>query len=225
LTIAPAFLAAGIYLCLSRIVTTFGPENSRIKPLSYPRIFIPCDMVSLLLQAIGGGIASAKTHAKEDPEMGNNIMLAGLAAQVFTLLVFIILALDFAFRTHRRISHLGSQNALDPRHAKLRGSGMFKGFLVALCVSTLCIFTRCVYRVAELSEGWQGELIKTQKYFIGLEGIVVIIAVLVLNAFHPGFCFRGALDARTVQKSQRTWYGKKRDVEVQEITEEIRRDK
>lgn len=38
LTIAPAFMAAGIYLCLRRIVYAFGPENSRIAPESYTRI-------------------------------------------------------------------------------------------------------------------------------------------------------------------------------------------
>lgn len=38
LTIAPAFMAAGIYLCLRRIVYTFGPENSRIPPEFYTRI-------------------------------------------------------------------------------------------------------------------------------------------------------------------------------------------
>ena len=38
LTIAPAFMAGGIYLCLRRIVYAFGPENSRIRPESYTRI-------------------------------------------------------------------------------------------------------------------------------------------------------------------------------------------
>lgn len=41
LTIAPAFMAAGIYLCLRRIVYAFGPENSRIKPEMYTRIVRP----------------------------------------------------------------------------------------------------------------------------------------------------------------------------------------
>ncbi|KAL1609508.1 Mitochondrial import inner membrane translocase subunit Tim17-A [Nothophoma quercina] len=227
LTIAPAFLAAGIYLCLSRIVSTFGTENSRIKPLSYPRIFIPCDVASLVLQALGGGIASAKTHQNEDPTVGNNIMIAGLAFQVLTLLIFIILALDFATRTVGRIRKLG-QDALDPRHAKLRNSWQFKGFLVALSLATLCIFTRCVYRVAELSEGWSGHLIKTQRYFIGLEGAVVVAAVLALNIFHPGLCFREALDARTEpkKKGNRTWYGKKRTVAGEHSSEDgIRMEK
>lgn len=37
LTIAPAFIAGGIYLCLRRIVYAFGPENSRIRPETYTR--------------------------------------------------------------------------------------------------------------------------------------------------------------------------------------------
>jgi hypothetical protein len=41
LTIAPAFMAGGIYLCLRRIVYAFGPENSRISPEAYTRIVRP----------------------------------------------------------------------------------------------------------------------------------------------------------------------------------------
>jgi hypothetical protein len=142
------------------------------------------------LQAAGGGIASVKTHQHEDPVLGNNIMIAGLTVQVVTLLIFIFLALDFALCTIRRIRQLGYQNALDPRHVNLRNSWVFKAFLIALTVSTLCIFTRCVYRVAELSEGWEGHLMKVQHYFIGLEGAIIVVAVYSLNLFHPGLCFR-----------------------------------
>ena len=80
--------------------------------------------------------------------------------------------------------------ALDPSHARLRGRVMFRGFVVALAFATLCIFIRSVYRVAELSEGWEGALIKNQYTFVGQEGVMVIVAVLALNAFHLGFCFR-----------------------------------
>ncbi|KAL8702326.1 MAG: hypothetical protein Q9224_000028 [Gallowayella concinna] len=189
LTIAPAFMAAGIYLTLSRIVVTFGPENSRIKPLSYPRLFIPCDILSLVLQALGGGMASAASHSNKNPENGNHIMVAGLAFQVFTLLVFMLLCADFAVRTVMRMNRLG-EAALDPTHATLRRSMKFRVFLVALTLSTICIFVRSVFRVVELGEGWDGALIKNQTLFIVLEGVMVIIAVLVLNLFHPGLCFR-----------------------------------
>ncbi|MCJ1286110.1 hypothetical protein MMC26_005453 [Xylographa opegraphella] len=193
LTIAPAFMAAGLYLCLSRIVNTFGRENSRIAPLSYPRIFIPCDIVSLLLQAIGGAMASIASHQNKSADNGDHIMVAGLAFQVLTLLIFMVLCADFAVKTLRRMKTMGEQ-ALDPTYAKLRQSWSFKTFLVALALATVCIFIRSVYRVAELSAGWEGALIKNQNLFIGLEGVMVVIAVLALNAFHPGFCFREGYD-------------------------------
>jgi len=139
-------------------------------------------------------MASVATHSGHNPANGNHIMLAGLAFQVFTLLTFITLSLDFTFSTWRRIRAMGKTEALDQRHAKLRNSFRFKGFIAALTFATLCIFTRSVYRVAELSEGWEGHLIKTQKYFIGLEGAIVVAGVLALNAFHPGFCFREAYE-------------------------------
>jgi len=50
LTFAPAFMAAGIYLCLRRIVFTFGAENSRIPPQWYTRIVCvyPAEVYQLL---------------------------------------------------------------------------------------------------------------------------------------------------------------------------------
>ena len=194
LTIAPAFFAAGIYLTLSRIVITVGESNSRIKALSFPRFFIPCDFISLLLQAIGGAMASVASNNHESSDTGSHIMVAGLAFQVLTLAIFILICIDFAIRT-RQQSRSGGASApgndtTNNSHARLRSSARFKGFLSALALATVCIFIRSIYRVIELAQGWQGELIKNQRYFIVLEGVMVIIAVLALNVFHPGWCFR-----------------------------------
>ncbi|EGE84560.1 parasitic phase-specific protein PSP-1, variant [Blastomyces dermatitidis ATCC 18188] len=188
LTIGPAFLAAGIYFCLSRIVTTFGRENSRIPAVWYPRIFIPCDILALALQGAGGGLASSADHGTSAADVGTNLMIAGVVWQVVILGVFILLAMDFAIRTVLRMQSIGVE-ALDPKHAMLRSSFAFRGFLTALSLATLFIFTRCVYRIAELSGGWDGPLLKDEPLFIGLEGVMVALAVLVLNAFHPGRCF------------------------------------
>jgi hypothetical protein len=59
LTIGPAFMAAAIYLCLGRIVVIYGEEISRIKPRSYMLFFVECDVFSLVVQSVGGGIASS----------------------------------------------------------------------------------------------------------------------------------------------------------------------
>ncbi|KAI1803772.1 RTA1-domain-containing protein [Daldinia bambusicola] len=196
LTIAPAFLAAGIYLCIRRIVFAFGPENSRIPPKYYTRIFIPCDIISLILQAAGGGLASSAFHTGESTGTGDNIMIAGLAFQVFTLLVFMLLSLDFLLNTLRRRRTLGSLAALDqdPSLVAMRRSVLFRAFPAALALSTVCVFWRSVFRVAELSNGWTGSLMARQDLFVGFEGVMITVAVLVLNIFHPSLCFGEIMD-------------------------------
>ncbi|EEP79427.1 predicted protein [Uncinocarpus reesii 1704] len=175
-----------------RIVTIFGVQNSRIPALWYPRIFIPCDIIALILQGAGGGIASASEDS-ETSDLGKDIMIAGLVAQVVTLTAFIILAIDFSVRAWLRMRTLGDA-ALDPRHAQLRGSFMFRAFLAALGVATLTIFVRCAYRVAELSEGWDGPLMREETLFIVLEGVMIVIAVVALNVFNPVICFKSGYD-------------------------------
>ncbi|KAF8247465.1 RTA1-domain-containing protein [Wilcoxina mikolae CBS 423.85] len=198
LTIAPAFIAAGIYLSLARIVIIFGADISRIPPQRYTQFFIFCDFVSLVLQGTGGGIASVRSQNNESPALGTHIMVAGLASQVFTLSIFILLAGEYA---HRVIT---SGRQLDPMYAHLRGSKKFLGFLAALSFATLCIMIRSIYRLIELSQGWGGALISNERYFFVLEGVMVIFAVAALNAFHPGMCLQDAYNASSRNQEKDT---------------------
>lgn len=149
-------------------------------------------------------MASVASHQDKSPNTGDHIMVAGLAFQVVTLLMFQLLCLDFMIKTLKRMRTMG-EAALDPKHAVLRGSTKFRAFLVALGLATFCIFIRSIYRVAELSEGWTGALIENQHLFIGFEGAMVVVAVLVLNIFHPGYCFREGY----VQKKYKNLFRKK----------------
>lgn len=118
-------------------------------------------------------------------------MVAGLAFQVVTLLIFIVLCSDFALRTFQRYKSMGEE-ALDqsPAFVTLRSKWTFKGFLAALTLATFCIFWRSTYRVVELAEGWSGNLIRHQWLFVGFEGVMVIIACLALNLFNPAITFK-----------------------------------
>lgn len=87
LTFAPVFYAAAIYATLAQICDALAPKLSRLRPRLYTRIFISCDVVSIVLQAAGGGVASAAPDLRV-LEIGDNIMIAGLATQVATLAVF-----------------------------------------------------------------------------------------------------------------------------------------
>lgn len=155
--------------------------------------FIPCDVVSLVLQATGGGMAAVAFHGSRSATTGTNIMIAGLSFQVFTLLCFIAASVDFALRTHRRQhqhQHQLDGNAThhDPRLVRMRQTLRFRLFLGALALATFCILWRSAFRVAELSEGWSGPIIGKQGLFIGFEGVLIVVAVYALNIFHPVLC-------------------------------------
>jgi RTA1 like protein len=140
-------------------------------------------------------MASTASHQHKSTAAGNDIMIAGLAFQVLTLLIFMCFCIDFAIRTRRRFNTMGDAGFnQSPAALALRGSLKFKGFLAALTLATICIFWRSVYRVAELGEGWDGDLIKRQWLFVGFEGVMVIVACLALNIFHPAFCFKEGVE-------------------------------
>ncbi|KAM0554944.1 hypothetical protein ACHAPJ_006680 [Fusarium lateritium] len=168
LIIGPAFNSAAIYLMLKHIVMRFGPEWSLLKPKLYTIIFISADVVSLILQATGGGIAATAGVDNEDTlNLGNNIMMAGIAFQVVTLSIFAILTLLFLVR---RVQ--GS------RSAPLAGSALrtwqsirFRCFIGGLFTAFLTIYIRCVYRIAEMRGGWGNKLMKEEVPFIILEGM------------------------------------------------------
>ena len=120
LTIAPALLTAGIYLCLTRIVVATGAENSRIRPRMYTYIFIGCDLLALVLQAIGGGLA-ATAKDKRGSDQGVRIMIAGLISQVVTMVLFMALWLDFVLRTRRAKKDGGLKWVQPPLYEGLRG--------------------------------------------------------------------------------------------------------
>lgn len=184
LTIAPAFFSAAIYLCLGRIVVIYGEHLSRFLPRTYTVIFCACDFLSLVLQAAGGAITSnAKTVSAS--QTGINIMLAGLSFQVASLALFALLCSDFAFRLYR------NPQAWSESYVDLYRSKRFSAFLCCLCLATLTIFVRSVFRVAELSGGFRGPLANNQISFMVLEGVMVVVATSCLTLLHPGICFQG----------------------------------
>ncbi|KAA8642699.1 hypothetical protein EYZ11_011977 [Aspergillus tanneri] len=180
ITISPVFFAAAIYVLLGNVSNFLGPEASRFPVKTYVWVFLPCDIVSLVLQAVGGALSSTSVG---NDKSGEYITLAGLAFQVFTLSVFIAMALDYLLRY---ISYRKSQQ-VDQRRILSTRLGIFGVFFSA---SILFILIRCCYRIAELSEGYSGSIFHEEGLFIGLESVMVTLAVFALNIAQPGFAFQ-----------------------------------
>ena len=181
--IAPAFVSAGIYFTLKHIVLNFGASWSRLRPEMYTYVFIAGDLTSLVLQGAGGGIAATSDFGSKLQDQGTDVMIAGVVFQVFTLAVFGSLLAEYAIRTFRHRDHVS------PEAMSLLRSKKFRCFMLAILVAFCTIFTRCLYRIPELTGGWRSELMSQELDFIILEGVMIAIAVLVLTIFHPGYCF------------------------------------
>jgi hypothetical protein len=165
ITLAPAFFAAAIYFTLGDVVRHVSVDASRIKPQTYAMIFIPCDVVSLILQGTGGGLASSASQRNQNVTIPTHVMVAGLAFQVATMAAFIALCLDYAFRVWKTQKRSGITIA--PHISKQRLTIFASFFSLAI----LTIFIRTVYRVIELAGGWTSKLYRTQTDFIVLEGV------------------------------------------------------
>ena len=62
----------------------------------------------------------------------------------------------------------------------------------ATTISVACILVRSVYRTIELLQGWRGYLITEERYFIALDGVMILVALLVYNVLNPGELLRKA---------------------------------
>lgn len=151
-------------MILKHIVRAVGPQFSIIKPKLYPYIFIACDIFSLLLQAIGGGVASSASTNKVT-DMGGNIMLAGIIFQVVTFTALYVLIAIYLVKLQRNKASLSAEAST------LIHSRNFKIFIVGMFLASLFIFVRCVYRIAELAEGWANEIMRDEVGYIVLDGV------------------------------------------------------
>ncbi|KAI8905399.1 putative RTA1 domain protein [Powellomyces hirtus] len=201
LTIGPAFMSASTYLCLGRIITVNGSYLSRLSPRTYTIVFIICDFISLVLQSIGGAIASI-ADTKEFSDVGVNIMIAGLVSQVVSLALFMACWAELAFKLRKT-----PETEKNPAFSSLRASRAFSAFRISLVVATVAIFIRSTFRVVELQGGFSGPIANDETLFMIFEGPMILLAVAVMTVCHPGRVFGGSWDAagfETAQKSDRS---------------------
>jgi hypothetical protein len=187
ITFAPVFMSAAIYITLYKryvesnqtphrpltlqtesqrltsshhSIMRLSPSSAQFKPALYYQLFIPLDSLCLIIQAVGGALS---TQSNGSSATGVNLGLAGLSLQVAVLFAFIALSVQYAFRYAR-----------DFRAGRASGEGLdarFKVFATFVSLAVLVIFTRCVFRIYELSEGYEGEAFHDEAAFIGLESV------------------------------------------------------
>lgn len=101
-------------------------------------------------------------------------MVAGIVFQLASVLVFSSLAFYVINNARKlRVPALGDKNV--------------RYIIFATLFSVVCVVIRSIYRTIEMLQGWHGYLITTEGYFIGLDGALMIAAVVVFNFVSPGY--------------------------------------
>ncbi|KAI0827219.1 RTA1-domain-containing protein [Trametes gibbosa] len=181
--IAPTPLIAANFVILGQIIKRLGQQYSRLTAMWYTIIFCSCDVVALIVQAVGGAKASTAVQNNQDPNPGGHIMLGGIAFQLAAVSIYMILAAEFLLRYHFDKPYNRKGGALPKSYAFDRGT---KYMVIGLALDGVFILVRSIYRTIELTDGWRGRIIRTQVYFNVLDGAMIVLAMFTLNFFHPG---------------------------------------
>lgn len=174
LLVAPALLAASIYMELERIVQLVqGDPYILIKSRWLTRTFVTGDIISFLMQAAGGGIlGSAKTSSQRD--LGTTLVVVGLFVQIVFFGCFIFVALLF----HWRIQRTPTQKVLSDRPP-------YNRHLFALYGVSSLIFVRSLVRVVEFIEGFDGYISTHETFIYVFDAAPMFAAMLIMNWIHP----------------------------------------
>ena len=170
LILSPAFTQAAIYVVLWVLIVILGRETSPVPPKTYLSICFGIDVICGTLQATGGGLAASAFDEGTSTQPGTTTMVVGIVFQLVSACVFSLL-LDW-------VAWKGRAQILQNRYLLFLTGAQF--------LAVGCLIARGVYRSIELIQGWRGELITTQKYFIALDGTLMIIALAVFNICNPG---------------------------------------
>lgn len=184
---APVFLSAAIYVVLSRFIQMAGRSFAPLPPRVIITVFVILDVVTTGIQVAGAALIGSAESNHKDASTPNNILLSGLAIQVFSFAVFFALLCT----TVIRVVHHKDPEAW----AKSRPAICVLG---ALVVSSLLVELRTIFRLIETAQGVFGYLSSHETYFGCLEYLPIILSVATWNVCHPGRLMPRGLDPTAI---------------------------
>lgn len=184
LLIAPAMMAASIYMILGRIILlTEAEHHAVIRRRWSTKLFVSGDVLSLLMQASGGGIMAMGGEDNNNMEIGEYVIIGGLFVQLFVFGFFVVSSAIF----HRRMNKAPTAKGQDPLVR-------WRWYLMTLYVTSALIWVRSVFRAIEYIEGNKGYLMTTEAFLFVFDSVLIFVCMIWMNWFHPseiGMLLRG----------------------------------
>ncbi|KAJ7339784.1 hypothetical protein DFH08DRAFT_812168 [Mycena albidolilacea] len=184
-------------MIFSRVVQQLGTGYSWLSPKWYTLVFLPFNIIALVVQGVGDGIASSASDLA-GANQGAKIMLGGIAFQFGVFLSpvnFYLINRDFAVATRSDwwLIFLDSGQFCRTKAATICSSeGDHK--IVASATSATPPHGQKLIGIRidlhPLTGGWTGRIFHTEVYFNVLDGWMVTLAIFTLNFAHPGVFLR-----------------------------------
>lgn len=175
------------YMTLGRMVYYFLPTHSLLgmPAVTLAAIFVGLDIVSFIIQLIGGSLAGPGSPP-EDQLHAIHIYMGGIGLQEFFIVIFVILCIAFQRKMHEIRAEKGIKVLIASDWGRLLG---------ALYFSLAMISVRIIYRLIEFSGGMgdNNPLVTHEVYFYILEAVPMFMALLTFNIVHPGRIMQGPL--------------------------------
>ncbi|KAI4683766.1 uncharacterized protein J4E84_006604 [Alternaria hordeiaustralica] len=175
--VGPLWFAATIYMMLGRTIRLASGEDVSLIPARwYTRIFVTADVTTLIIQGLGASIMGTMQLALA--LAGEKIVIAGLALQVATFIVFLAASFDFQTRMNKKAEH---------------PSANWKKMLhILYSVSALILF-RCTFRLIEYAMGNAAYLIAHEWTLYCFDAVPMFLVLVLLLVLQPSRYVEGNL--------------------------------
>ncbi|KAF7547968.1 hypothetical protein G7Z17_g7357 [Cylindrodendrum hubeiense] len=177
--LAPLWINAFAYMTVARMIYFRIPEKKiwGVRAIRMGTLFIWLDVVCFIVQA-GGGILLSNNDDSNLADIGKKLYMAGVGVQLAFVLIFVVLT-GFFYR----------------QLLQLEGSGMgrIKYLIWTMLAVLILVIVRIVFRLYEFSPGanTSNPILTHEDYALCLDAFPMLLALVLLNAMHPGLVLRG----------------------------------
>ncbi|KAH6642172.1 RTA1 like protein-domain-containing protein [Boeremia exigua] len=173
LLVGPLFFAATVYMMLGRTIRYANAASiSRISPKWCTRVFVAADISTLIVQGLGASLMG--TMKLSFALAGEKVVIAGLALQVATFVIFTAAAVDF---------HVRMKSA--SKTADHTDNGAWRKMLHVLYTLSSLILFRCIFRLIEYSMGNAAYLIAHEWTLYVFDGVPMSAVLALLFVWRP----------------------------------------
>lgn len=164
----PALFLAFNYIVYGRLLLyTLGRRHTLLRPTIIATVFVSSDILTFLVQAIGGSISINQKTA----DLGRNIFKIGIILQAVSYFIFIFLIIY----THIHVKREG------------RTTGRERWWIIfwSIYFSSILITIRSIFRLIEQFEGKSSIVVTQEAYFYVLDVLALMLAIAVYIPWWP----------------------------------------